>query len=115
MTDTDLLKQNGFIVIQVEPLKWHIRGFEGKMDLWPVLKKCRLPYNYEKPAPYTDILAVVKNCSYMVAFELPTPEQEAAYLEWKDRLECVMITIHRAMTCAKKELAVKLKKVKKVR
>lgn len=115
MTDTDQLKAAGFIVIQVEPLKWHVRGFEGMMEIWPVLKKCRPPHTYGKPVPYDDLVKAVKDCPSMVAFEPETLEQLGARQELaqlRDRLECMMIAIHNAWTCAKKPLAVKYIKVK---
>lgn len=111
MSDTDALKAAGYITLQVEPLKWHSRGQDGCMDIWPVLKKFRPPHTYGKPVSYKKIEEVIELMQHSITpYDSDTPEQAAARLEYRDRLECVQFVIHNRLTCAKKPLAVKSKK-----
>lgn len=105
------LKRAGYITLQVEPLKWHARGQDGCMDIWPVVKKFRSPHTYGKPVSYEKIEKVIDLMRHSILpYDRDTPEQAAAYLEYRDRLECVQFVIHNRLTCAKKPLAVKSRK-----
>lgn len=100
MNDEDtVLKALGFIVIQFTPMLWRIRGdvtgVACYMDWWPLLKKYKVQYSYDKKAlAYEhddDIYAIVKK--HLTPFETPSDGEAAAIIEWQKGLDELRSTI----------------------
>lgn len=87
-----------YVVLKIEPTIWRVRGkgdeedWKGKgkyIDVWALHGLYRMYYESGKAKPYTDLIDLVQ-AKLEPYPSMRTPEQEEAYIDWRERLDFVL-------------------------
>lgn len=110
--EIDTLKREGYICLQIQPMRWRIRGELAFIDVWPLAKRfIRHPQQFlmyeRKPhfEDFTDFLTLVHDTLKPWPSERTLDQQDAFGL-WRCMMDEVLSRLSTSASLQEKQAAV---------